>query len=95
MSHESKSAEAPNGDLLDKLTIEVAVVIGRARPMIRELIAMEQNAVLPLDSKLEDPVGLYAGEKLIARGVLEKAANGGDGQLAIRLTEIVQRDALD
>jgi len=42
--------------------------------------------VLALDRKLEDPVELYVGDRLIARGELEDPSD--DGNLFVRLTEI-------
>ena len=37
---------------------------------IRDLLSLGENAVLPLDKRIEDPVELYIGDKLIARGEL-------------------------
>jgi flagellar motor switch protein FliN/FliY len=49
--------------------------------------------VLPLDKKIDDPVDLYVGDKLIARGELQKLEGGEPGQLAIRLTEVPSQTA--
>jgi len=48
--------------------IEIMVVVGKARPLIRELVGLGENAVLTLDKRVEDPVELYVGDKLVARG---------------------------
>ncbi len=69
--------------------IEITVSIGRARPSVRELLQLSQGSVLPLDKKLEDPVELYVGDRLIGIGVLEVVEGQGQGQLAVRLTEVV------
>jgi len=68
--------------------IEIMVVVGKARPLIRELIELGENAVLTLDKRVEDPVELYVGDKLVARGQLEELDGSSSGQLAVRLTEI-------
>ncbi len=68
--------------------IEIMVVVGKARPLIRELIALGENAVLTLDKRVEDPVELYVGDKLVACGQLEELDGSSSGQLAVRLTEI-------
>jgi len=68
--------------------IEIMVVVGKARPLIRELIDLGENAVLTLDKRVEDPVELYVGDKLVARGQLEELDGSSSGQLAVRLTEI-------
>jgi flagellar motor switch protein FliN len=69
--------------------IEVTVSVGRAKPMIRDLVRLGQNAVLELDRRVDDPVELFVGDKLIARGTLEESGGEGSGQLCVRLTEIV------
>ena len=71
--------------------IDCIVSVGRARPTIGELLAMGPDAVLVLDRAVDDPVDLYIGDRLVARGHLEEAEPPGSGQLAVRLTEIVER----
>ncbi|MEM9125143.1 MAG: FliM/FliN family flagellar motor C-terminal domain-containing protein, partial [Pseudomonadota bacterium] len=53
-----------------------------------DLLNMGENAVLTLDKRIEDPVDLYVGDQLVARGVLEEMEGEQPGQLAVRLTEI-------
>jgi flagellar motor switch protein FliN/FliY len=67
--------------------IEVVVSVGRARPMIAELVTLRRDSVLPLDSRIEDPVELYIGDRLIARGELQEM-DDESGRLAVRLTEV-------
>ncbi len=67
--------------------IEVVVSVGRARPLISELVNLRRDSVLPLDSRIEDPVEIYIGEKLIARGELQES-DDRSGRLAVRLTEV-------
>ncbi|MFT4793157.1 MAG: flagellar motor switch protein FliN/FliY [Paracoccaceae bacterium] len=67
--------------------IEVVVSVGRARPMIAELVTLRRDSVLPLDSRIEDPVELYIGDRLIARGELQEM-DDDSGRLAVRLTEV-------
>jgi flagellar motor switch protein FliN/FliY len=68
--------------------IEITISVGKARPLIRELLQMGTNSVLPLDRRVEDPVELYIGDRLIARGELEEMEGDNSGQLAVRLTEV-------
>jgi flagellar motor switch protein FliN/FliY len=72
----------------DAVPIEVTVSVGLARPLIRDLLNMGENAVLTLDKRIEDPVDLYVGDQLVARGILEEVEGDQAGQLAVRLTEI-------
>ena len=69
--------------------IEVTVCVGRARPLVRDLVMLGENAVLTLDRRVDDPVELYVGDRLIARGMLEEAEGDASGQLMVRLTEVV------
>jgi flagellar motor switch protein FliN/FliY len=68
--------------------IEITISVGKARPLIRDLLKMEKDAVLPLDRRVEDPVELYVGERLIARGELDEMTGEQAGQLGVRLTEV-------
>ncbi|MFD3188810.1 FliM/FliN family flagellar motor switch protein [Sedimentitalea sp. HM32M-2] len=68
--------------------IEITVSVGKARPLIRDLVKLGENAVLTLDKRVEDPVELYVGDRLVARGQLEELSGDHAGQLAVRLTEI-------
>jgi flagellar motor switch protein FliN/FliY len=68
--------------------IEVTVSVGHARPMIHEIVALRRDSVLPLDSRVEDPVEVYVGNQLIARGELQELEDDG-GRLGVRLTEIM------
>ncbi|MEP5731464.1 MAG: FliM/FliN family flagellar motor C-terminal domain-containing protein [Sulfitobacter sp.] len=70
--------------------IEVSVCVGKARPLIRDLVTMGENGLLTLDSRVDDPVELFVGDRLIARGMLEEKEDDSNGQLVVRLTEILQ-----
>lgn len=72
----------------EAVPIEITVSVGKARPLIRDLVAMSENAVLTLDKRVEDPVELYVGDRLVARGQLEEMDGEQSGQLVVRLIEI-------
>lgn len=78
----------PDNPLHD-LPIEVTISVGRARPTLQDLLSLGENAVLLLDRRLDDPVELFIGDRLIARGLLQEADEGEPGQLSVRLTEVV------
>ena len=44
--------------------------------------------MLTLDRRVDDPVELYVGDRLIARGELTELGGDQAGQLAVRLTEV-------
>ncbi len=55
---------------------------------MRDLLRLKGDAVLPLDRRVDDPVELYVGDRLIARGELQELEGDQAGQLAVRLTEV-------
>lgn len=72
-----------------QVPIEITISVGHARPTVREMLKMQKDSVLTLDRRVEDPVELYVGDRLIARGELTEVGTDGNGTLAVRLTEIV------
>ena len=81
-------SEAAERGPFARVPVEVTVSVGRAYPTVAELLELAPDAVMTLDQAASDPVELYAGDRLIARGTLEEAAGEGGGRLAVRLTEI-------
>ncbi|MBR2573315.1 MAG: FliM/FliN family flagellar motor switch protein [Loktanella sp.] len=73
---------------LNRIPIEISVSVGKARPLVKDLLCLGENAVLALDKRIDDPVELYIGDRLIARGELQELDGGEPGQLAVRLTEV-------
>ncbi|MFS4436738.1 FliM/FliN family flagellar motor switch protein [Paracoccaceae bacterium GXU_MW_L88] len=67
--------------------IEVTVSVGKARPLVSEVVRLRRDSVLALDSKIDDPVEIYIGDRLIARGELQQL-DGENGGLGVRLTEV-------
>ncbi len=68
--------------------VEMTISVGKAKPLISELLSLSQGAIIPLDSRIDDPVEVYIGEKLIARGELQEV-EGEEGKLGVRLTQVV------
>jgi flagellar motor switch protein FliN/FliY len=77
----------PSDNPFNQVPIEITVSVGRARPLVRDLLKLEREAVLVLDRRVDDPVELFIGDRLIARGELHEAADG-TGSLTVRLTEV-------
>ena len=71
-----------------QVPIEVTISVGRARPLVRDLLRLSKDTVLQLDRRVDDPVELYVGDRLIARGELTELEGENAGQLAVRLTEV-------
>ncbi|MCF6273326.1 MAG: FliM/FliN family flagellar motor C-terminal domain-containing protein [Rhodobacteraceae bacterium] len=80
--------KAPPENAFLGVPVEMTISVGKARPLISELLSLSQGAIIPLDSRIDDPVEIYIGEKLIARGELQEI-EGEAGKLGVRLTEVV------
>ncbi len=67
--------------------VEIIISVGKAKPMIADLLKLGRGSVIPLDSRIDDPVEIFIGDKLIARGELQEMENSD--RLGVRLTEVV------
>lgn len=85
---EGKPSTNTKQNPFSSVPVEITISVGKARPLIRDLLALEENSVLPLDKRVEDPVELFIGDRLIARGQLEELNGEQKGNLAVRLTEV-------
>jgi flagellar motor switch protein FliN len=79
---------ADAGNPFTQVPITITISVGRARPVVRDLLRLTRDSILPLDRRVEDPVELYVGDKLIGRGMLTELDGDRAGQLAVRLTEV-------
>ena len=62
MTDDTGSGPAPRIDLTNPLSsvpIEITISVGKARPLVRDLLRLGTGAVLPLDRRVEDPVELF------------------------------------
>lgn len=84
----AKAADVGPGGVLSLVPIEVTVSVGRARPLVRDLLQLDCDSVLPLERRADDLVDLYVGDRLIARGELQELEGDQAGLLGVRLTEV-------
>jgi flagellar motor switch protein FliN/FliY len=89
MSADASNPQTSNTPF-SNVPVEITVSVGRARPSIRELLELGEDAVLTLDKTVDAPVDLFIGDRLIGRGQLEEAEDASLGILAVRITEIVE-----
>jgi len=89
MDNAASDMPADDQNPFNQVPIEITISVGKTRPKIKELLQLEQDAVLPLDKRIDDPVELYVGDRLIARGELQELSGDQAGQLAVRLIEVV------
>lgn len=82
------SDEGKHRRAIFSVQVDVVVSVGTARPVIGELLAMRRDMVLPLSTRVDDPVQIMVGDRIIARGELEEMGDE-TGRLGVRLTEVV------
>tara|TARA_R110002096_G_scaffold50380_11_gene132269 strand:- start:4 stop:399 length:396 start_codon:yes stop_codon:yes gene_type:complete len=85
----ASQAQEPNSRrAIFSVPVEVVVCVGKALPPIGELINMRRDAIIVLDRRIDDPVDIRIGDRVIARGELQELEDGS-GRLGVRMTEIV------
>jgi flagellar motor switch protein FliN/FliY len=72
---------------LDKVSVDVSVVLGRARMPIHQLLRMGRGAVIELDATEEDEVEILANDLPVARGLVVVQGN----RIAIEVRELIRR----
>lgn len=73
------------------LPVNVLVSVGGARLTFRDILNLSPDKIIDLDSKVSDPVEVFIGERMIARGDLVEASEE-NGSLGVRITEIFKDD---
>jgi flagellar motor switch protein FliN/FliY len=71
---------------IDKVKVEISVVLGRSVIPMHQLLRMGRGAVIELSSHQEDPVLVLANDRPVAKG--EIVINGD--KIAVSITELLQ-----
>ena len=82
--HDSSNAEI-NLDALMDVGVTLSVEIGRSKMPIKQLISLNQGAVVELDRSVNEPLDLLVNGTLIARGEVVVV----EGQFGLRLIDVV------
>jgi flagellar motor switch protein FliN len=72
-------------DLVLDVKVQLTARLGRCHLPMREVLELSLGAIIQLDARANDPVGLYVNEKLIARGEVVVL----DENFGIKITELV------
>jgi len=72
---------------LDKVSVEVSVVLGRSKMPIHQLLRMGRGAVIELESGEEDEVEIRANDLPVARGLVVVQGN----RIAVEVRELIKR----
>lgn len=72
-------------DLVLDVKVKVTVVLGSSEVPMSEVLALGAGAVVQLDHRASEPVGLYVNDKLVAYGEVVVV----DENFGIKITELV------
>ncbi len=78
---------AGNRNILE-LPVRVVVSIGSAKITVQKLLELTQETVIDLEQLIDDPVDIFVGDRLIAKGELVEATDNENG-IGVKLLEIV------
>ncbi|MGO9271857.1 MAG: FliM/FliN family flagellar motor switch protein [Terriglobia bacterium] len=76
-----------NLGLLMEVELEVTLRFGRRQMVLSEILDLSAGSLVELDQRIQDPVELLVGKKVVALGEVVVA----DGNYGIRITEVVSR----
>ena len=68
--------------------VTATVSLGKKRISVSEVLELQPNSIVALETKIEDPVELIVDGRVIARGDLIET---GNGTLGLKITEITER----
>lgn len=84
---------AGNGLLFDEdlsmiggIKVRLAVSVGACELTIQDLFALKEDSLLQLNKPMAEPVDIFLGDKLIARGNLVAV----DDDFGVKITEIIR-----
>ena len=75
--------------MIEKIKVDISVVIGATHMPIRQLLKMGRGAVVDLHAAKDSPVSIYANNQLIARGEIVLLGE----KVGVSITERVRRPA--
>lgn len=86
-TNNGKSGATPAAlGLLDDVTLNVKIELGRTRMYVEDVLRLNENSVVELDKAAGDPVDIFVNDRHVARGeVLVLNEN-----FCVRVSEIIQ-----
>ncbi len=78
-------------DMVRDIPMDITVVLGKARVPLGMLFALDKGGIVDLDCSADDPVELFANDKLLAKGEVVLV----NDQLGVRITEIQFEEVIE
>jgi flagellar motor switch protein FliN/FliY len=85
LEEKKTGASAGNLDFILDIPLEIRVELGNAKILIRDLLQLGQGSVVELEKLSGEPLEVFIGDKLVARGEVVVV----NDKFGIRLTDIV------
>lgn len=82
-----EGAEAASNRNILELPVRIRVSIGEAQITVKNLLELTRDTIVDLESLVDDPVEIFVGERLIARGELVEATENPNG-IGVKITQI-------
>jgi flagellar motor switch protein FliN/FliY len=87
--HTVTDQDLPDDDMDDSIydiPVTVKAVLGKTTMLVSQLLKLGRGAVVALDRRLDEPVDVYANDRLIARG---EVIVSDEVRIGVSLTEIL------
>lgn len=81
----AKPSQVADLKLLADVSLEVSAVLGKTTCSVQELLELNVGAIVELDKMVDDPIEIYANNKLIAEGELVVV----DENFGVKLTRLI------
>jgi len=90
--NDNQSAETQEINLqaVYDIPLKVKVVLGSTDLKLNQILKLNKGAIIELDKKIGDPVDLFVGDKLVARGEIVLV----DNKVGVTLTELAKSEQL-
>ncbi len=72
-------------NLIKSLKLNLSVVLGKKEMLIQDILNFTSGEVIPLDRKVSEPIDLYVGNVLVAKGTLVSSEDG----IGVKINELV------
>jgi flagellar motor switch protein FliN len=89
LAQANQDAHAPIERVID-VPLTVTLRFGQRQVTLRELLQLNTGSLVELDQKVEDPVHLMLGDRVIARGEVVIV----DGNYGMRVLEVIEHAAV-
>ena len=76
-------------DIVLDVKVQLTVRLGSCQLSMRDVLELAPGAIIQLDQRANDPIGLYVNDKLIARGQVVVL----DENFGIKITELIGASA--